>query len=368
MRVISRQMLRRWAVVAAGTALLCALPAVVGAFPTPASRISAAQLRARIAASAHESFQGYAESYTDLGVPSLPDLGNVVSLMDGTTAEYVWYAAPDRWRADQLTSAGENDLYQTPRGTYVWNYTTNALTRVTGSQPVRLPRASDLLPPELALRLVGLAGRATRVSRLPGRRVAGIDAAGLRLVPEDTGSTISAVDIWADPANGVAVEVDIYAQGYAAPVLVSHFLSVSLARPAAGTLQPRPGPGIDVSTTTLPDASRVLNGYGPVLPASLGLIRRVASPPGLQDVAAYGAGFARFAVVPLPARLGNEVLTAASAAGVAVDIAHDTAVVVRTPLITVLLVRSPAGPVYLLAGAVTAPRLVYAATRLMDSS
>jgi hypothetical protein len=365
MRVVSSQMVRRWTAVAAGTAVLCALPAAVGAIPVAASALTAAQLRDRIAASARVPFEGYADSYVDLGLPSLPDLGNVVSLLDGTTDQYVWYASPDRWRADQLTTAGENDLYQTAQGSYIWDYTRNDLTQVVGSQPVRLPQASDLLPPELARRLVGFGSRAARFSRLPDRDVAGVDAAGLRLVPADAGSTISAVDIWADPGNGLPVRAEVFGRGSAAPVLVTRFLSVGLSRPAAATLAPRPGPGIDESTTALPDADGVLNGFGPPLPAALGWIRRAASPPGLPDVAAYGAGFSRFAVVPLPVRDGDAVLSAAAGAGATVDIPHGTAVVVRTPLVTMLLARAPGGPVYLLAGAVTATRLEYAAAQLL---
>jgi hypothetical protein len=202
---------------------------------------------------------------------------------------------------------------------------------------------------------------------LPSERVAGVDAAGLRLVPADSASTVSAVEIWADPASGLPVEVEVFARGAVAPVLVSRFLNVSLTRPAAAALVPNPGPGIDLATTALPDAAGVLNGYGPPLPGNLGWIQRVANPAGLADVAAYGTGFSRFAVVPLPRRTGAAVLSAASSAGVTITIASSTAVVVETPLITMLLVQSPGGPVYLLAGAVTPSRLQYAAASLLGS-
>ncbi len=367
MAVLGRQAVRRWAVVAAGVAVLCAVPAAIAALPVRASALTAAQLRTRIAASADVSYQGYAQSYVDLGLPSLPDLGNVISLLDGNTNQYVWYRSPGSWRADQLTTAGENDIYQTSRGTYLWNYTNNQLTRVVGAQPVRLPQAPDLLPPELARRLVGFASRATRFSRLPTQRIAGIDAAGLRLVPVDSASTISAVEMWADPRTGLPLEVEIFGQGATAPVLVSRFLDVKLARPAAATLRPQPGPGIGLSTTTLPDATGVLNGFGPPLPGQLGWIHRVANPSGLSDVAAYGAGFSRFAVVPLPARVGNEAFSAASGVGATITLANGTAVVVQTPLIAMLLARGPSGQVYLLTGAVTASRLEYAAASLLGS-
>src|SRR5262245_13585226 len=62
MRVITRQSRGRWALVAAGTLLLCGLPALIGAWPVGAAGLSASQLRARILASAAVPYQGYAES------------------------------------------------------------------------------------------------------------------------------------------------------------------------------------------------------------------------------------------------------------------------------------------------------------------
>jgi hypothetical protein len=366
MRVVSRQLLRRWAVVAAGTAVLCTLPAIVAAWPVPGSTLTAAQLRARIGASGHVPFQGYAESDVNLGLPSLPDLGNVISLLDGTTDQYVWYRGPDQWRADVLNPAGEEDTYETTGGNYIWDYNRDLLTQVTGSQPVRLPRAADLLPPALARRLLGFAGRTDRIASIPAQRVAGIDAAGLRITPGSTATTISAIDIWADPANGVAVQVEVFARGSAGPALVTRFLDVSMSKPAAATVTPDPGPGVGFSQTSLPNASGVLNGFGPPLPGSLGGFGRVANPTALADVAAYGSGLARFAVIPLPSRTGTAALATAASAGATIQLHGSTAVVVETPLLTVLLVQSY-GTVFMLTGAMTASALEKAAADLVET-
>ena len=94
---------------ASGTALLCALPAVIAALPVAPSAISAPALRARILASAAVPYQGYAESTVNLGLPELPDLHNVSLLLDGTTDQYVWYRSPAYWRADDVTGTGESD-------------------------------------------------------------------------------------------------------------------------------------------------------------------------------------------------------------------------------------------------------------------
>jgi hypothetical protein len=367
MRVVSGQARRHWVIVAAGTALLCGLPALISAWPVPAAAVSAAQLRARIMSSARVPYQGYAESNVDLGLPSLPDLGDVTSLLDGTTDLYAWYRSADEWRADVLTTAGETDTYQSgPYGMFEWSYSSDLLTQILGSEPVRLPRAADLLPPALAQRLMSYAGQATRVSTLPAQRVAGVDAAGLRLTPTEATSTISAVDVWAAPRTGLPVEVEIFGRYSAAPVLVSRFLDVSFARPSLAKVTPNVGAGANFATSTLPAVTRILHGYGPDLPTSLDGVAEVAGVSGLPDLAAYGSGFARFAVVPLPPSTGQSLLQAAGSAGVTIQLGGGTGVVIQTPLVTVLLSEQTAGPIYLLTGTVNATVLERAAQQLPE--
>ena len=367
MRVVTRQSRGRWALVAAGTVLLCGLPVMISAWPVPASALSAAQLRARILRSAAVPYQGYAESSASLGLPSLPDVGDVTTLLDGTTDQYAWYRSARQWRADVLTTAGEKDTYRAGAlGTFEWTYTTDTLTQIVGSQPVRLPRAADLLPPALAQRLVSYAGPGTRLAALPAERVAGVDAAGLRLTPAGRTSSISAVDVWADPRTGLPVEVEVFGREAAAPVLVSRFLDVSLSEPAVATVQPDLGPDAGYASVGEPDVTRILRGFGPPLPASLGGASRVPGPPGLPGIAAYGSGFSRFAVIPLPGRTGVEVLQAATSAGVSVQLGNVPAVVIETPLLTVLVAQPVAAPVYLLTGTVTATVLERAVGQLPE--
>lgn len=365
MRVVSGQAARRWALVGIGAAILCLLPALVAALPVPASALTAAQLRARILKSADVPYQGYAESDVNLDLPALPDLSDVTALLDGTTDQYAWYRSAGQWRADVLTTAGEDDTYVTSSGTFTWNYSSNLMTQVVGSQPVRLPRAADLLPPALATRLLGFAGRADRITRLPSRRIAGINAAGLSLVPASPATTIGAVDIWADPVNGLPVQVNLYGRRAGAPLLVSRFLDVRLRVPSEADVTPDPAPGVGFTVTGLADVSGVLRGFGPPLPGQLAGFDRVASPVGLPDIAAYGDGFARFVVLPLPLNTGTEAMNTASEAGASIRIQGGTAVLVTTPLLTVLLASPIGGPVYLLTGAVTPRLLDTAATQLL---
>jgi hypothetical protein len=111
----------------------------------------------------------------------------------------------------------------------------------------------------------------------------------------------------------------------------------------------------------------VLNAFAPPLPGRLDGYRRTPNPGGLPDVAAYGTGFARFAVLPLPRSTGTSAMTTASAAGGAISMPGGSAVLVQTPLLTVLLASAPGGPVYLLTGTVTAGPLERAAAALLDT-
>jgi len=365
--VVSRQTWLRWATVACGAAALCALPVVVGALPVPNSPLSATALRARIMASAHVPYQGYADSTVSLGLPSLPDLSGVGMLLDGTTDQYTWYRSPEHWRAEVSTQAGEDDTYQVGTATYLWDYSNNLLTRIVGGQPVRLPRAADLLPPALARRLLVLAGASSHLSRLPSRRIAGINAAGLRLRTADPRTTVAAVDIWADPATGLPAEVQVFARGPGPPVVTSSFLQLSESRPAPSVVTPDPAPGVGVTTAQLPQVANILAGAGPPLPGQLAGQPRTRIREGISSIAAYGTGFSRFAVIPLPGDVGDQALsTALAAGGEQIETPDGTIAVIRTPLVTVALASSAyGGPVFLLAGPVTGVLLEKAAAEVL---
>jgi hypothetical protein len=358
-----------------GTAVLCAVPAVIAALPVPDSTISAATLRARILASAHDPYQAYAESSVNLGLPQLPNLQDVSNLLDGTTDQYVWYHSPAYWRADVVTGTGESDTYADGGATYLWTYGRNLLTQVTGAQPVRLPRAADLLPPALARRLLATAGAADHYTRLPSRRVAGVAAAGLRLVPADQGTTIGAIDMWADPRTGLPVEVQITARGSTAPVLTSTLLELRQVRPDLGAVIPHPAPNLGITTTRLPNVDGVLNGDGDgdgdgtPFPATLAGLRHVTIPGSPPGVAVYGAGFSRLVLLPLPGDVGSDAMRAAiqaGAAGLPVT-SQVTGALIRTPLINVVMVRAGFHhATFLLTGAVTPALLRGAASGLVS--
>jgi len=186
----------------------------------------------------------------------------------------------------------------------------------------------------------------------------------------DPRTTIAAVDIWADPANGLPAAVQVFARGTSRPVVTSFFLQLSETSPAPSTVTPDPAPAVGVAAADLPDVAEILSGIGPTLPVRLAGFARAQVRDGVTWVGTYGTGFARFAVMPLPHQAGAQALSAALAAGAGqAESQNGTTVVIRTPLLTVALASSDfGGPVFLLAGPVTPAVLQRAASGVMARS
>jgi hypothetical protein len=352
-------------VVAAGLTALCALPVVVSALPASVPKLTASQLRARILASSAVSYAGYAESNATFGLPSLPGLNGVTSLLDGVTKMRVWEAAPDWWRVDVLSDAGERDTYQLGDRSYIWDSGEELLTEVYGQPSLRLPRPADLVPPALAVRLLAQAGPDARFSVIAPLRVAGQAVAGLRVTPTDPASTIGHIDIWAEPASGLPLMVEIFGRGSATPALESQFFQVSPWKSDPAVLTPERGPGTGFTTTTAGNLAGALNNLGlAALPGELAGRARVPGPPGFGTIGVYGGGLATFIVLGIRSSQ-NLVPDALSAGGTPLRVPGGSGALVRAPLVNVILIQ-PAGSfiTFLLAGTVSTRLLEQAGSTL----
>jgi hypothetical protein len=352
--VVTGPGLRRWGLVLGLIVVLAAIPIGISRWPVRAAGIDVGTLRARVAASVGQAFQGYAQSSGLLPLPSLPGLSHVTALVSGVTEMRTWYAAADRWRVDVLGEGTEHDVYRTSDAEFTWDFGDNQLTRVVGDQPVRLPRAADLTPPELARRVLSIAST-DRVVPLPAKRVAGVDAAGLRLVPASPDTTVAHVDIWADAAHGLPLQAEVTAKGGTRPVFVTRFLEIHFGAPAASVLTPpAPRPGIGYTVTEAPDIISAINRRGrPVLlPAGLAGLPRRDSVAGLSAVAVYGTGLASVVVVGLPGRFGGQAFQQIQTYGQEVTVPGDSeASLITTGLLSLLAVRMD-NRVFLVAGLV----------------
>ena len=360
------QVVRRWAVVAVGLTALCAMPVLASALPPSVPKMTASQLRGRILASAAESYAGYAESNATFGLPELPGLRDVTSLLDGVTKMRVWEAGPDLWRVDVLSDAGERDTYQLGSRSFIWDSGEELLTEVAGQQPLRLPRPADLVPPALAIRLLDEAGQRARFSVIPPLRVAGQSAAGLRVTPADPASTIGHIDVWAQPSSGLPLRVEIFGRGSASPALESQFFQVSPWQPDSLVLTPERGPGTGFTTTSAGNLAGALNNLGlEPLPDQLVGRDRLPEPPGFARIGVYGGGLATFVALGIRGGL-NLIPDAVSAGGTPLTVSGAGGVLIGAPLINAVIVR-PSGSyiTYLIAGTVTATVLEQAAVTLV---
>jgi hypothetical protein len=293
----------RWLVLLGAVALLAAVPAVVAALPVPAPPISPAELLARVRGSAAAPYQGYAESRASLGLPDLPVVGRQTALLGGITRIRAWVASPTLWRVDELTAIGEDDLYHDESGTLEWNSGSNRVQRTVGDPVVRFARPADLLPPELGRRLAA-AATPDEARPLPPRRIAGVEAAGLRITPRSPTTTVGRVDLWADPSSGLPVRVELTARGGGGPIIVTSFLDLRQRAPELSTVRFEVPPDARVDFDDAPDLARAVERFSPfVLPDSL------AGSPRRTRVASaastYGRGYDLVAALAFPARISQ---------------------------------------------------------------
>lgn len=365
MSVVQAETARRWSLVAAGVAVLVALgtagPAVRLALTRPdVSGVTAAGLVAKtLRADRTLAYSGLAESRGGTSLPDLPRLGDVSQLLGDTTRSRVWWAGPDRWRVDTVDVTGEQDTYAEGPGVLtLWDYERNRLDTVIGTPRVRFPRADDLLPPQAARRLLDGLGSTDRLDVLPDRRlVAGRPAIGLRVRPATGLGTVTSADVWTDARTGLPLAVTL--RGPAGVVaLDTSFLRLDLGAPDDRVLTPPEPPGARGDVVTESDLVQQIDRVArfPLPDRLAGLDRTdalVTSTSG-RGTATYGAGLARFVVLPLRRRLGTEVVSGAISKGAQpLEVRGGAAYLLRSGVLTVVVARDGDGDrVFLLSGLV----------------
>ncbi len=133
--------------------------------------MSATTLRERVQASRDTSFTGYAETAGNLDLPTSQELSSVTKLLAETNKVRVWWGDRQTWRIATLRTTGETDLFHRGDQTIRWVYESKNATLIP-DVAIRLPQTPDLLPNELAHRVL-YGAHADELSRLPARRVAG---------------------------------------------------------------------------------------------------------------------------------------------------------------------------------------------------
>jgi hypothetical protein len=367
MGVVRAQAGRRWLVVAVGTAAVLAAPQAWAARPTTDSHISTAALVSGIERSARVQHSGLADVRGSLGLPDLPRLGDIGALLGGTSRARVWWAGPKAWRVDTLTATGETDVYGTEIGLTQWDFENHDRDITFGQARVRLPRTDDLLPPQLARRvLVGL-GTSDTLERLGTKRVAGLAAEGLRIRPQDVRSTVEAVDIWADPVSGLPLEVSVRDKGHSDAAISSRFESVSLGAPDRLVIVPPLPADAPTHRRDVADLADSIDRFGEVvLPSTLAGETRGEDLVGSGSAETYGDGLTRFSVLALPGQFARRIIDSArTSGGQPLDVTGGEVLLLPSRLLTAVVARaSGGGQGYLLVGTVDRVTLQTAAADL----
>jgi hypothetical protein len=363
---------QRWAAVVLGLAALIAVPSLVAARPVHDTNASAATLLSRVRASTSIGYSGLVETHGSLFLPNIPNAGDLAALLSGTTRLRAWWSNAQHFRVDQISTDGESDTSVDGTLTQQWDSTRDRLIRSRGTTALRTPRASDLLPPDLAQRLAPRSLKAT-ATRLPATRIAGRTALGLRLMPTDSDTTVRYVDIDVDSATGLPLRVAIVPKGAVNPAVSSDFLELRIAKPAWRDTHFEAPPGAIISFQQAPDFVADSDRFAPfALPATLaGLPRsqRVSTLTANSGAATYGEGYTLLALIPVRPSTADQVFKALQPPnGTTVDLGRGDAQAVaeHLPLANVLVVFTN-GRAYALSGTVTLRTLIKATNQLIDN-
>jgi len=357
----------RWAVSACVVAVLVALPFVVRYAPVlvQGTGPDAPAVLARMQASWSRPYAGYAESTGSLALPSTDQLFDVSTLLSSRTQVRVWWRSAADWRSDVISAAGETGTRTFAAAVSTWDYEDN---RVVVSPPevpgsVRLPTATDTLPPQLAARMLG-AATAAEVTSVPARRVAGRPAVGVRFQPADRLTSIGHVDAWADEASGIPVLVEVFARTGETAAMSSAFLDFTDAIPTDADLAFAPPQGARVQAGQRYDLVRdVVRSAAARPPVTLLGFERATPARGLETIGEYGRGVTQIAVSALPERLAEPLRDQLVLAASATRVPQGVAVTVG-PVGLLLSDAGAGGQSWLVAGTLTQEGLVQAAAAL----
>jgi hypothetical protein len=349
---------RRWWCVAVLVLLVIATPVLVRALPASDERVSAAALLARVRYDLPHT--GYVETAGHVALPVDEEPNGLGSLLGEENRLRVWWQDRRTWRVATLRTTGETDVLHAGDRMLRWVYESRDVV-VTPDPRVRFPNTVDLLPNELARRVLEDA-RPDELSRLPARRVAGRDALGLRLRPAQEQSAIRRVDVYVDRVTGLPLHVELFARGDSNPALSTQLRDVSFERPDPSTLAFEPPMGVRVDYDEIIDLASAADRFAARQPPG-----RLAGLPARHEtdgsVGVYGRGPTVLLAVPLWSRTSARVrLDLRGRPGVR---QVDEGLLVEAPPLRMLLGEPElSGSSWLLAGTVTRGTLLDAAEEI----
>jgi outer membrane lipoprotein-sorting protein len=197
-----------------------------------------------------------------LGLPALPSgtgssgSGGLTGLLSGTHSLRVWIGKAGQFRAQVLDTLDETDVVSDGTDLYTYVYSTNTVTHValpanrSTHAATASPTAASLAPSQLATSLLNAINPSTDVSFGGTAKVAGHDTYLLDVRPRTTDTTVGLVQIALDSVTGVALRVQIFAQGASSAAFTIGFTKVSFAAINASQFHFTPPPGAQSSADT----------------------------------------------------------------------------------------------------------------------
>lgn len=223
---------------------------------------SPGQLVSQVRAPRITGYSGTVVSHIDLGLPAsvLTALSDAVpvggALLHGSHTMRYWYGGEDRQRVAVVGQSAEQDVFRNGTQLLLWDTSTRIAQRSTiskdsGALPLALATPAALTPPQLASRILDLAGDSTDTTLRSGDPVAHRSTYELVVRPESPASRIDSVHIEIDGLESVPLGVQIYARGAVEPAVDVSFTDVNFTEPASQNFSFTPPVGSDVRSTAV---------------------------------------------------------------------------------------------------------------------
>ena len=249
------------AVAGVAAATIGLVPALAAAGDPDLPEITAQQLIEKIAASDTQTLSGTFKISTDLGLPSFAGLlpsavssasgggsssadpsAKLTELVSGSHTLRVAADGPDRQKLTLLDGSDEYSLIHNGDDLWAYDSKSNEVFHEKGERGERGgkgegPEKGELpaTPKELADEVLKAAGDTTSLTVGGTAKVAGRDAYQLVIKPKQSGSTVEAVTIAVDAANGTPLKFTLDSTSGGKPVVDAGFTKVDFGKPAAGT-------------------------------------------------------------------------------------------------------------------------------------
>ncbi len=291
----------RWLIVAAVALALVAAPSALRAIPARSSTISAVALAHQVRAAYDRGWSGEVDSQGNLQRadqrPRPSAASPACSVRRRTCA--CGGAAATTGASTGCAATGESDLAVDGGLEVTWTYESRKV-QVLPYSSVRLPDDSDVVPVSLAHRMLSGA-KASELSRLPSKRIAGRSAAGLQ-----AGARRPSVDhrprrhLGRREHRRTAARRRVRRPQPRTRCSRTQLVSFDPGRPSASDTHMHLDPGLSFTRGEAVDEAAGANVFAPfVQPAEVAGLPRLGDPTFYGAVGVYGHGPTALLAIPL---------------------------------------------------------------------